>query len=446
MPSLPFPLRSNPAAPVFQIGARYAQPAHDDACCAPSPKAAVAEPARKPARATLADLDLHLHCSIVGTCLTTTELRKLVPRHAPLIDRKTASDLEIHHAAVELCCDGGAGRKEINKALDTRHALAIRQFKAAADTGALRTLWTAALASGEVPGAYWALMTHPLVTSDLRALAFGDVHMLSHLVGASNRADIRRLVALENTCAELKEQNERQQARLHEQHLRHAQTQRAMTAQIADLQARAAGAPADAASDVEHLRAALAERDARLALHIARCAEAERKAETNANLVRALALRVEQAEEAAELARDDAAAMEQALGRALDPAADAAALPSLHGRRIAYVGGRPGATAVLAELVRGAGGELLIHDGGMEDRKGTLAALLPRADMVVFPVDCISHNAMDLVKRICGQAGIDYHPLRSSSVASCIVLLQRPHAPAARVSEAPRSRFCLRHG
>jgi hypothetical protein len=295
-------------------------------------------------------------------------------------------------------------------------------------------------------------MTHPLVTSDLRALAFGDVHMLSHLVGASNRADIRRLVALESTCADLKEQNERQQARLHEQHLRHAQTQRAMTAQIADLQARAAGAPdaatdaADSAGDVEQLRAALADRDARLALHIARCAQAERKAETNANLVRALALRVEQAEDAAELARDDAAAMEQALGRALDPGGDEAALPSLHGRRIAYVGGRPGATALLAELVRGAGGQLLLHDGGIEDRKGTLAALLPRADMVVFPVDCISHNAMDLVKRICGQAGIDYHPLRSSSVASCIVLLQRLHAPPARVSEAPRSRFCLRHG
>jgi hypothetical protein len=89
---------------------------------------------------------------------------------------------------------------------------------------------------------------------------------------------------------------------------------------------------------------------------------------------------------------------------------------------------------------------LLVHDGGIEDRKATLCALLPRADVVVFPVDCISHNAMDIVKRVCNQSGIDYHPLRSASVASFIVLLQRLQAPVAPVSAPPRSRFCLQHG
>ena len=45
---------------------------------------------------------------------------------------------------------------------------------------------------------------------------FGDVHMLSHLVGAANRADIRRLVALEQENRGLHERADRQQERLAE--------------------------------------------------------------------------------------------------------------------------------------------------------------------------------------------------------------------------------------
>ena len=44
--------------------------------------------------------------------------------------------------------------------------------------------------------------------------AFGEVHMLSHLVGAANRADIRRLCQLEADKAELEAKLERQQLAL----------------------------------------------------------------------------------------------------------------------------------------------------------------------------------------------------------------------------------------
>jgi hypothetical protein len=49
-----------------------------------------------------------------------------------------------------------------------------------------------------------------------------------------------------------------------------------------------------------------------------------------------------------------------------------------------------------------------------------LAGLISRADLVVFPVDCISHGAMHAVKRLCGQAGKPYAPLRSAGLASFI--------------------------
>jgi hypothetical protein len=168
-------------------------------CCGPSQ----AELARARQRTRLAELDAHLHCSIIGTCLSTHELRKLVPKYTAL-DAQRASDLDIHHAAVELAIEGGAGGKALQKALDARYAVAVRRFAAAREADAVFALWKEALANGDIPPAYWALMTHPATTMEVRQSAFGELHMLSHLVGAANRADLRRLVALEAENAELR--------------------------------------------------------------------------------------------------------------------------------------------------------------------------------------------------------------------------------------------------
>ncbi len=112
-----------------------------------------------------------------------------------------------------------------------------------------------------------------------------------------------------------------------------------------------------------------------------------------------------------------------------------------------YVGGRPGSNAALRQLVESAGGNLVVHDGGVEDRKGMLTALIPGADMVVFPVDCIDHDSMNTLKRVCDRHQVAYYPLRTASVASFLELMTRE---AAEDAAAPRcnsvSAFCLRHG
>jgi hypothetical protein len=390
-----------------------------DVCCTPSTRALVAAPPAR--RSKLAELDPNIHCSIVGTCLTTAELRRLIPRYAPHLDRKHATDLQIHHTAVELSTDGGVVAKELNKALDTRHALAIKRFRAAQDEKALKVLWQQALANGDVPGAYWALMTHPMAGFDIRTLAFGDVHMLSHLVGASNRADIRRLVELEEECERLKEQNAAQQTRL----AQHAAAAQAAALQIAELKAtRAEQSPTQLAEEVVQLRAALADRDQRLALHTERRNETEHKLLAEQERSKALQTAAQRADDDAEHARQELRAMEQALAQTLEGDIGNTALPPLHGKCVLYVGGRPGATTVLGKLVAAAGGELLVHDGGIEDRRGLLATMLPRAQLVVFPVDYISHNAMHVTKQTCARHGIACHPLRSASIAGFVEFMQ----------------------
>ena len=119
-----------------------------DACCAPPVRPPLPQaPVR---RTKLADLDANIHCSIIGTCLATGELRKLIPRYVPDLARKDATDVEIHHAAVNLSTDGGVVARELNKALDARHALAIKKFRAADSERALKQLWQDAMAQGDV--------------------------------------------------------------------------------------------------------------------------------------------------------------------------------------------------------------------------------------------------------------------------------------------------------
>lgn len=421
-----------PAAPAAAAGSLRSAMA--PLCCTPQ-----AAPAAMPAprRARLADLDPNFHCSILGTCLSTAALRKLVVRSLPELDR--APDVEIHHHGVQLATEGGAGAKLLHKALEDTHAVALKRFAALRDAQALDQAWQQALAAGEVPGAYWALMTHAQATPALRKQAFGDVHMLSHLVGAANRADIRRLQSLAQRNAELSEQNERLQERL--QGL--AQERQGLVEQLA-AQALALGQrpqPAPSA-DAAALQAELAARDQALAHQTGRREAAESQLLAERSAREALQLRVGTMLELVETMQAELLALEAQLGAQLEPGTPGTpGTGLLQGLRVVYVGGRPGSNQSIRAMVQSAGGEFVLHDGGIEQRKGLLAATLPRADMVVFPVDCVDHDSMATVKRLCERHQIPFHAVRSASAASFAALLAR-----LAQEQAPAPRLCLRHG
>ena len=89
--------------------------------------------------------------------------------------------------------------------------------------------------------------------------------MLSHLVGAANRADIRRLAALEEENAALRDKVERQQQRLHEAVTSRDATIRQLGGLAAGRVAQAAAGGDDALSGLRHLGADLQDRLARAA-------------------------------------------------------------------------------------------------------------------------------------------------------------------------------------
>ena len=52
-----------------------------------------------------------------------------------------------------------------------------------------------------------------------------------------------------------------------------------------------------------------------------------------------------------------------------------------------------------------------------------LASAIARADTVVFPCDCVSHDAVCNVKKLCRQLMKTYVPLRTSGLAPLVAAL-----------------------
>jgi hypothetical protein len=383
-------------------------------------------------RKKLWELPRNLHCSVIGTCLPTPELRKVLDRFAD-VDLRRMSELELHEQGVTAAGRHDDVGRSIHKALDRRHYAVVRKFGRAGDAAQLRGLWLEAKQHGDLPGAYWATLTHPAATDLLVHEVFGEVHMLSHLVGAANRTALSRLAELDEEKADLEIKIEKQQERCKEL----VQERDAIGTRLDELLlARAAGDAQPAIAPDQEL-AALRElvegMQQRLAAESARRERAEQKRD-EARLV----LAQTQNELAQTREREAALGGEvAALETLLDEGDEAGmALPVAAGTTILYVGGRPAQVEQIRARMVAGNAQLLDHDGGLQERVGMLAGLISRADLVVFPVDCISHGAMHAVKRLCGQAGKPYLPLRSAGLASFIGGLAQAPLLAARGREA----------
>ncbi len=375
-------------------------------------------------RTAIWDMHHSVHCSIIGTCLSSGELRRLLTKLG-VHGADTANDHDLHKQGVALAGRAHDGGKFIQKALDRRHEAAIKQFAKAKDQSALRPLWDDAVKRGDIPGAYWAVLSHPAASDAIMRQAFGDVHMLSHLVGAANRADIRRLRQLEEDNAALSEKLELQQRQLRDGFTARDQKIRMLNEALSRALAQAPALPENASDDARAAKDALVDLDRRLSREVARRERLESRIEA-ATLAQSQAERArDAAEQTCEGLRGELALAEMQIdgwlanGAGADDADGSAAL-ALDGAQVLYVGGRAHQVPQLKAMVERAGGAFLHHDGGIEHSMTLLPGLISRADCAVFPIDCISHDAMGMLKRQCRQSAKPFIPVRTSSLASLL--------------------------
>ena len=365
-------------------------------------------------RKKLWELDRCHHCSVIGTCLTLAELRQIQRRlggAAQALD----TDYDIHRAFVAAAREAIFASRLIHKLLDRKYKTAIQNLSKAQKAAEVKAYWNTALAGGDIAGAYWALLTHPDIANDLIDRVYGEVHMLSHLSGASIRIDLQELNRLKRRCPELETQLAEMQTlmrrRLAEQQdIIGALNQRLAQTLDTERQLQAAQIQLAEQTPVAPCATGIAELTAQLAAE----RDHAHRAETTANackqeMARAINHHQWLAQQLAE-SRQERDLLEATLEQWLaQPCAHRDALdndagddrPDLVGRCVLYVGGRQSQCSHFRELVERCNGRFLHHDGGREDSRAQLWDVVQQADAVLCPLDCVSHDAVHRIKRFC---------------------------------------------
>jgi hypothetical protein len=373
------------------------------------------------------------HCPIVGTCISTAELRKLAAR-LNLALPPGATDFELHGAFVTLVKRPERPARVVQKFLDRKFKRQLRRFAKVKNDDEAWALWTEMADAGDIPGAFWAIMRMSVPSAALLAQVYGEVHMLSHLVGASTRADLRRLAEAEARAAKFEAMLVERRNTLREAvavwkrrtlglerevSVERARREAVERERVSLREVVATSGIAALESDRAALLAQLERLEARLADATAQVrrqtAVIETKCREEATLRAALKSRDTELE-----------ALESALAAAPHPCGgtcddpSACPCPRLRGKCVLYVGGRSGMRSQYQQMGERFGCELLHHDGGQEQSPRRLQQLLARADAVVCPVDCVSHDACALVKRLCRASAKPVHFARSSGLSSLV--------------------------
>jgi len=359
------------------------------------------------------------HCSVIGTCLTLDELRRLC-RKANIVFETAVSDHELHSAFVNVAGESAYPSRLLQKHLDNKYKRIVQQFLKIRVADKLPRLWNEAMQSGEVASAFWALLTHPHTSDELLDQMYGDIHMLSHLAGSSVRVDMqeltlqrRRVESLEAQLTKLQQDTKRRlkekdkaiqtmsermkQALVSEQRLQQAEQQRVKLKSDAKLP--------EMRKQIETLLARLASVQVQ-----------KDRAENSASEWKQFALRSEdrnlKLEQVLAEARQERDALEASLAGFLGkdgcdacPQENGKADLDLCNRCVLYVGGRSGQHSHFRTLVEQSNGRFIHHDGGRENSRHQLGSMLPQADAVICPLDCVSHDAVRRVKRFCHRHG-----------------------------------------
>ena len=111
-------------------------------------------PARKTVRRRrLWELRADYHCSICGTCLSLSDLRRVTGKAGLRVD-PAATEHDVHSGFVRFASEPGRVAKAMQKVLDRKYRSAIERSRAMRTEAELRAHWAESVARGDISGPY----------------------------------------------------------------------------------------------------------------------------------------------------------------------------------------------------------------------------------------------------------------------------------------------------
>jgi hypothetical protein len=344
-------------------------------------------------------------CPVVGVCLPIPVLRRVVNK--TFRGHNVDSDYALHSGAVGQCASRTPLAEGMQRELEHRYALAIRQAASVKTTEALGRWWNEA-SQKDLAGPLWATLTHPRCSADLERQILGEVHMLQHQVGAAQRADLQRLQTLTDHNTALTHELTNAQQRINQLASEGATRLKTLQDQVLHLRTEVITRDTRLASlqqQLSSLEASVPD----LVCRTKQAADLSQQAKQIQVLERALQQAQQDNERSSRVIEAQAAELKR-----LTPQANVALTDAntntlkpvqLEDRAVLCVGGRTASVPQYRDIIESVGARFAHHDGGEEESLTKLDTTLAAADLVICQTGCISHNAYWRVKDHCKRTG-----------------------------------------
>jgi hypothetical protein len=387
-------------------------------------------------------------CSLVGTCLTRTELRKLSRERIFAVE--SGDDYRLHTEFIRISNHSDPQGKALHKYLAKKYQGRTKKYLQATTDQEIKELWDHDMAEGLLDSAWWSILTHPTASTHLVSRLYGFLHMVGHDSLNSHHKERLQRDKLRTKAAMFEEvlgserqlyrQEKRQmneevlalqqtilQMRGVEQENRILREENCRLAQQIQLVRTGEGHDSQQ-QEIAGLRQAnntLIGRIDELGLELGSIRE-EFKA-ISARLAHTETLRRQLEQHESEQAKE-IATLDNLLMRHITQEATCTQCADQHtvncpglnlcGKTVLYVGGLNNLIPHYRQLVEQCGGRFLHHDGGKEVSRSLLPKMLTSADAVLCPIDCVSHDACNCVKKMCKRYQKPFVLMRSAGLSS----------------------------
>ena len=390
------------------------KPAHDERFAAH----AGAGPA--PGRLRFWEIENMLVCPVVGLCLSQKEQRQILKKAG--VKFKKRDEFEIHEILVACASDENRISRRIDRMLLRTHGSRAQPLYEL-DAAVFERLWKSFFAEGDVGLALWVAASRTDLSTAFRREVFGDVHMAMH-GNAEHQARLKRQITGQKKKIEEKTRQAREAVQENRTLaaeaavLRRERVELVRRLEAAEEQNRvlreklsrateetaARGLAAEnrrMAQELEALGETLGQREAMLAESEARLCKAQKE--------------IGRWKASLEAIQAEARAFLKSVGamQACDASCPAF---DLCRKRVLVVGGMSRISGFYRELVEDVGGVFEYHDGYTKNGVTALENRLRRADMVLCPVNCNSHSACALVKKLGKKHNKPVHMLSGASL------------------------------
>ena len=367
------------------------------------------------------------HCSILGCCLLTEQVRIILKKNN-YTGWSADSDYKIHGKVISAAAAENKISILLNQSLDRTASREIKELQSVSESFKLIEKWLDVKNGSKCTRYYWAIMSHPLLDNVLMKVLFGDFHILTHTA-------LNRLCNSEKENKDLVKKNIRLKEKIEtykkelEMSKNSCISSESSSIEVYEKQIKAYEMEIN---KYDHKTGQL-ENDLQEKLFIIKKYEDEIKKinrriedlEMNEMLreEKMLFLKDELQQFTSGTSFDDKLSQDDECACFDDDKCKykkeidlISCSVNLENKTVLLVGGRKKIKEYCREIVETGRGIFIHHDGGLEDSKKKLSSTAHKADIVICALDCISHSACKSMKRMCKKENKNILYLKNTAV------------------------------